>query len=159
MCQYLGISLGYELIPLILHLFLQGNIVLDNAVVYHGNGSRIVHMRMGIDIAGSSVSCPTRMSDTGGSFHILSAVGQVLQNLKSSHCLSGVDLLTVKNRHTCGIISTVFQLGQTVQNDRCCLFCSNITYNTTHSHTSFLFCFQYSLLEVKASTHFFGSLR
>ena len=78
MCQYLGICLGYELIALILHLFLQGNIILDNSVVYYGDRSRIVHMGMGVNVTGSAMSCPTGMSDTGSSLHICTAMGQIL---------------------------------------------------------------------------------
>ena len=114
MRQYLGIGLRDELIPLILHLFLQWNIVLNDSIMYYSNGTGIIHMGMGIDITGSTVGCPTSMPDTGGSLHSLASVCQVFQNLKSPDSLFGVDLLPIKNSHTRGIISTVFQFGQTV---------------------------------------------
>ena len=58
MRQYLGIGLRDELIPLILHLFLQWNIVLNDSVMYYSNGTGVIHMGMGIDITGSTRGLP-----------------------------------------------------------------------------------------------------
>ena len=133
MGQHLRIRLRHKMIPLVREHFAQLDIILNNTVMYHGNRFRLIEMRMCVCVARHAVCRPPCMPDAADSRHGLPAPGDIFQNLKASHRFGDIDLSpAVINGHTCRVIPPVFQFRQTVQNDRCRLLCSDISYNSTH---------------------------
>ena len=79
----------------------QWQIILYNTVMYNGNCSLFIIVRMGIHITWCAMSCPSCMSDTNCSGHSCSRMCQFFQYLQSSYSLGDLNLLAIKNSHTC----------------------------------------------------------
>ena len=134
MGEHFRIRFRNKLIPSALQLLFQREIILYNSVMYNGNSTLRIKMGMGIHIAGRSMSCPPGMADSKHSRHSCSVMCQFLQNLQSSHGFGDIDFLTIKNCHSRRIISTIFQLGKSVQDDRCRLIFTDVAYYSTHTY-------------------------
>ena len=90
-------------------------------------------MRMGIQLRWFTMSCPTGMADSTGSYQSLSIIGLLCKHLQTSLCLYNLHILyTITNCQSRGIITTVFQLRKSMQQNRSCLLATYISYNTTH---------------------------
>ena len=63
MSNNFGIGFRGELVAFLNQLFLERDIVLDDAVMHHDNFSRAIAMRVGIFFRGSSVSGPAGVAD------------------------------------------------------------------------------------------------
>ena len=101
------------------------------------NISIITYMRMRIVLRRFSVSCPSGMSNTAGTRNRFSTICLFSQNFQTSFRFNDFCLvLTVANRNTRGIISTIFQLRKTIQKDRRCLMASCKTNYSTHKYFS-----------------------
>ncbi len=108
MRQHFRIRLRNELVSPLRQHFAKLNIILDDTVMYHSNGFRLIKMRMCIDIAGHAMSRPTGMSDSADTRHGLSAMGQILKYFKPPYRFGNVDLTIIVDCHTRRIIPAVF---------------------------------------------------
>ena len=142
--QHLGIRLGIEMISVALQFRLQFLEVLNDAVVYthhfglhhtgSGSGTVAAHMRVCIGTAGRAMSRPTGMPDTAIAFRYASVIRHFHQILQFPRCLEyNRRLFAIPYCQACGVITTIFQFGKSLQQDRCSCLISNITNDTAHT--------------------------
>ena len=70
-----GIRFGGELVAFLNQLFLQAEIIFNNAVVYNDDLAGAVAMRMSVFFRGTSVSCPASVANAVAAFERLQADG------------------------------------------------------------------------------------
>ena len=75
--HHLGVRLGLEGDAQLLQMFLDFQIVFDDAVVDNGNTAVFADMGVGIDVVGFPVSGPTGMADAQVALQVRTAVDQV----------------------------------------------------------------------------------
>ena len=102
--------------------------------MYHYDGFIFIEMGMGIDIGRRTVGSPSGMSDPYRSRQGCSAVGELIQNFQPSHGFHHLNGRSVIDSNSRGIVSSVLQFLQAFQQNRCCLFFSDITNYSTHNH-------------------------
>ena len=101
--------------------------------------SVIAHMRMCIVFGWFAMSRPSGMTNTAGTRNAFAVICLFFQNFQTSLCLDDLSLsFPITYGNTRGIISTIFQLGKTVQKDWCCLMVSCKTYYSTHKFSPLL---------------------
>ena len=141
------VRLAVELIAVLEQLVLQLLVVLDDPVVYahneglhrSGAGPGAVAGDMGVRIRlrRVAVGSPARVADAAGALEGVAAVCLLSQIFELA---GGFDHLcqffTVSDRNARRVISSVFQLFQTVKQNRRCLVMSCKTNNSTHSKLS-----------------------
>ena len=138
------VGLGIEGVAVAQELCFQLGEILDDPVVdsdhlcLHfpraGAGAVAADMRVGVGLAGFSVCRPAGMADTAGSRKCRAVVrfdSEIAQFSGSFHNFSQFG--AVSYRKSCGIVASVFQSGQTVQQDRRSLVFSGKSNNTAHS--------------------------
>ncbi len=132
--HHLGVGLRGEGDPLGHEKGLQFGIILDNAVVDHGNPSAAAHLGVGVDVAGGPVGGPAGVAHAHGAVQGGPAVELVGQHLEPS--LGLVDgqgaRLSVEHRHPGGVVPPIFQPGQPFQQNGGGLFPSDVAYNSAH---------------------------
>ena len=112
-------------------LFLECQIVLDDAVVHDDKVTRAVRMRMCIAIRRTAVRSPARMADTHGSLrHIV--LDLVAQRRKAADTLLDANMIAVIDRNASRIIATVLEFREALEQEVRSLLVTDITYNTTH---------------------------
>ena len=135
--DHLGIRVGIEMIVMAQQLVLDILIVLNNAVVNTDNRLIVADMRMRIVLTGFSVCRPARVTDSAAALYRKAVVCFLLEDLQPALGFYNFEVPAVRtNRESCRIITTIFQLGQTIQKDRRRLFLTYISDNSTHSSTS-----------------------
>ena len=88
---------------------------------------------MAVDVAGFAVGGPAGVSDAA------EALGQALclqlaaEHFQPSLALDNVDAALQRQRNACGVIPTIFQLFQPVQQHFLRTTLSRITYDATHT--------------------------
>ena len=106
----------------------------------------VAAMGVGIILRGLAVGRPTGVADAAVACQGLAAIGLLSQNLQPSLCFHYFDgSVAVPHRHSGGIITSVLQLGQSVQQNRRCLMISHKSYNTTHTPLILLLFLQFML--------------
>ena len=133
MSDDLSICLRDKVVSLFFQFFLQFQIIFNNSVVNNNDTFICIKMWMRIDIGRSPMSGPARMPDSKGSGKFLSPMADLIQHLQASLSFQHVDFLSVIDRNPGRVISPVFQLFQTIQENRCCLQLSNISNYSTHN--------------------------
>ena len=92
-------------------------------------------MRMRVDIIGLTVSGPTRMRYTHAAAHILALNG----TLQIGHLALGLVYdqvaVVIYKRHTCAVITAVFQARQPFKQYRARFTFTYVTYYSTHSYS------------------------
>ncbi len=130
MGNYFGVNLRTYDMTARDELFSELTVVLNDAVMHENDVAHTIAMRMRVEIAGWSVSSPTRMpyrlTSMGQGFHQWTEVRQ------TPLALHGRDPRGIQNRYPRRIVSPVFQPAQSVKYDARCLFSSYVTYNAAH---------------------------
>ena len=137
--RHFRIGIGIEAISLSLQLLSQLLIILNDTVMNCHYISVITIMRMGIVLRWFPVGSPsgvTNPAGTGNSFPVVCLLYQNSETAFGFYDLNGI--LPITDRHSGRIISAILQLGQTVQQNRRCLFTSCISNNSTHIITPFI---------------------
>ena len=106
----------------------------------------VAAMGVGVILRGLAVGRPTGVADAAVACQRLTAIGLLSQNLQPSLCFHYFDgSVAGPHRHSGGIITSVLQLGQSVQQNRRCLMISHKSYNTTHTPLILLLFLQFML--------------
>ncbi len=145
----LGIGLAAEDEAFGLELLLEGDVVLDDAVMNDGNGSVAAEMRVGVSVGGAAVGGPARVANavtTGGRL-----IGQQRGQLGNSACpLAEVQFRASQRGHAGAVVAAVFQAFQALQQNWLRLTAADVTNDSTHacispglsvSRVSDTFCF------------------
>ncbi len=131
-----GVGLGGELVAFLDQLLLQGEIVLDDAVVHDDNFAGAVAVGMRVFFGGTSVSGPARMSNAVGAVERLQADGffQVAQLALGAAQLQPVPV--AGDRDAGGIVAAILQPPQPLNNDGDDTLLTDVADNAAHGKTS-----------------------
>ena len=132
--HHLGVRLGQETDPLGLKPLTQGQIIFDDAIVHHGDTTGLAHMGVRVQVRGLTVGGPAGVPQTDAAVDGCAVVHQIAQRLQAA--LGLVDLKTVLlpvDRNTCGVIATVLQPGQTLQQNGGRFLMTHKTDDSTHN--------------------------
>ena len=140
--DHLAVGLGAEVhVVLACQPFLKFHKVFDNAVMHDRHGAALVRVRMRVDIGGRAMRCPTGMSDAGIAFEADASAALVVQKLLQipdfSYFFADFDAAVAHQRDARGVIASVFQSLQTIQNHVLRVAFTHISYNSTHNIYSF----------------------
>ena len=135
MRDHLGIGLGAELIAGALELATQFEVVLDDAVVDDGEAVA-GEMRMGVALARHPVRRPAGMRQT----HVACDRGVGERLLEHAHLARGAQppqlVALVDDRDARGVIATVFQPLQAIEQHRHDVAIGDTADNAAHSPSS-----------------------
>ncbi len=113
----LGVRLGEELCALGQQLLAQLGVVLDDAVVDHGQAALVRHVRVRVDVGGPAVGGPAGVADAheaGGHGALLELLGEVGE---LARLLAVVQLAAVHHGDAGGVVSAVFESTQPLHQD------------------------------------------
>ena len=131
-----GIGLGDELVALFFKLAFQLDVIFDDSVVYDDDISRAVAVRMRVFFGWAAVRGPSRMPDAVGAvyrgladyfFQIVQFAGgapDVHFSVRSDYGDAG------------GVIPSIFEAPQPIQNQRDNFLGSDVSDDSTHSFNS-----------------------
>ncbi len=130
------VCFGQELVAFLAQLFLEGEVVLDDAVVDDHHPAGAVAMRVGVLFRRAAMGCPAGVADAIGAVDGIEADGffQVAQFAFGAANLQ--PLAVARHRDSGRIVAAVLQLLQPVQNDRNHPLLTYITNNSAHLLTS-----------------------
>ena len=134
----LGIRLALKAVAPGDQLLAQTHIVLDDAVVHHGEAAVVAQMGMGVGIRGSAVGGPAGMADAGDAGHGASVVRFLAKAGDPARDLAQMDLRAVHHSDPRGVITPVFELFQSVQQDRRRFLGPGKSDDSTHNDSPFL---------------------
>ena len=131
MNEHFAIGLATELNSLLQKELTQHLVVFDHPVMYQCKTSRIIDVRVSILFAGSTVCCPTRVSnaDLGLDWRCRQFF---LQGLNTPHGSSKIYPTCTNDRNSRRVISPVLESLQALEEERCALLETNVTNNSTH---------------------------
>ena len=117
-----------------LELPLDGEVVLDNAVVDDCNFFTAIPVRVCVDIIRLAVSCPARVADAEpGTKPVLPDMLDQIRHLAGF--LNDGQPLLVDKRHAGRIITAIFQPPETLENYRKRVLLANIADYSAHGKT------------------------
>ena len=129
----LCIRIGIEVISLVLQLFPEFLVILDNSIVDTNYIPIIAAVRMRVQLTRFPVSCPTGMPDSTCSVHCHSVIRLFRKNAQAAFRLYDLHiLLAVPDRDSSRVISTVFQFCKSVKQHRSRLSMSCKSNDSTH---------------------------
>ena len=132
MGHHFGVGLGLHLIALFGEHFPQFQIIFNDAVVDDGDPSIAADVGMGIHIGRLTMGGPPGVTDAAGGFHAAHLLHLVLQVLDAALGLDHLQPFGAQHRHTGGVIPTVLQLIQSLQQNGHGLFPAHISYDSAH---------------------------
>ena len=114
-------------------MFLEFQIVFDDAVVDNGNTAVFADMGVGIDVVGFPVSGPTGMADAQVALQVRTAVDQITEDLQTALGLFDLQSLGLRtHRHAGRVIAPVFHPGKAIQQNRGRRLPADETDDSTH---------------------------
>ena len=128
----LGVGLALELEALFLELFPQRGVVLDDAVMYDGKLVIVAHMGMGVHIGGFPVGGPSGMADAGRAGHGCAPLDIRVQIFNHADGFFHMDAILPQHGDAGGVVSSIFQFLQSIQQDGGCALAAGEADNTTH---------------------------
>src|SRR5271166_220909 len=132
MCDDFGISLGREGVAFLDQLFLQTEIVFDNAVMHHHDLAGAVAMRMRVFFRGAAVGRPAGVADAIGPVEWFEADG-LFEIAQLSLCPPELQLVPVPgNGNASRIIAAIFEPSQALYDDWDNFLLPDIANNAAH---------------------------
>src|SRR5580704_402405 len=133
MRYHFRVCLGDELVAFALELFLQLEIVFDDAVVDYDNLAGAIAVGVCVFFSGAAVSGPARVANAVGALD-----GRFLDDFFKVAEFSGsaTDFqfsVLGDDRDARGIVSAILEFSQTLDDDRHYLFRSDVTDNSAHA--------------------------
>jgi hypothetical protein len=131
MRQHLGVGLRMELVTLLLELCTEGGIVLNDTIMYKGQLTGAVEMRVGILPGDFAMSRPAGVTDAGSSSDRILPDG-FTEIINTTHLLTDRDNTLIEGSNSGRIVASVLQAAKSLQKDRDRLSTTDIAYNSTH---------------------------
>ena len=123
--------------PLLDELFLEREIVLDDAVVHDDEVAGAVRVRMCVHIRRTPVRRPARMADADRALrHVVFDL--LPQRRETAHALLHADILAVIDGDARRVIAAVLELREPLEQELRRLALSDIAHDSTHKDTSSL---------------------
>ena len=134
--HHFRIRLGIEFYTLFHQLGAQFGLIFDDAVVHHSDLAAVGNVGVAVCIRRRTMGRPTGMSNAHTTGYGLPVIGLVTKYLQSTLCLGHLHFFCTVNTNTCGVISPVFQLRQSLQQNGSGLAVTCISDYSTHRITS-----------------------
>ena len=131
LCDNFGIGLRAEYHAVCLQFFLERDIILNDAVVHHGDAVAHARMRVRVDVVRCAVCCPAGVSDAERAGYAARSVYLFAQDSQTTLRLDGANLVR-EYSDACRVITAVLQFFQTFQQEGCRLLMAGIAYDSTH---------------------------
>ena len=143
----LCIRIRIEVISLVLQLFPEFLVILNNSIVDTNYIPVIAAVRMRVQLTRFPVSCPTGMPDSTCSVHCSSIIRLFRKNAQATFRLYDLHLFfAVTHCKSRRIIPAILQLCESIQQHRCRLSMSSKSNNSTHIYSSIIFINSVSFL-------------
>ena len=140
--QHLGhhfrVRLRDELHPPADEVVLQVQVVLDNAVVHHGELAPVADLGVGVDVRRRAVGGPPGVADAHHAGQGLAPFQNAVQDAQPPLGLHHVKPRVVVHSHPSGVIPPVFQLLQAREQNGGSFLPTDITNDAAHTNLSFL---------------------
>ena len=131
--HHLGVRLRGEGHPLALEKVLQLGVVLNDAVVDHGDPAAAADLGVGVDVRRGPVGGPAGVAHSHLAGHRPPAVQHFVQDGQPPLCLvDGESGGGIIHRHAGGVVAPVLQLAQALQQKGGRLLVSNVSNDTAH---------------------------
>jgi hypothetical protein len=128
----LGIGLSFENVPFILQLFLQGQVIFDNAVVDDDDVAGAVAVGVGVFFGWAAVGRPTGVSDAVAAVYRVN-LEDIFEIPQFSGGAADAERLVIAiDGDTGGVVTAVFEPFETIQNDRNSPLGAYVAYDSTH---------------------------
>ena len=131
-CHNLGVGLAAEIESVGNKAGLKLGVIFDNAVVDNGKSAVFRKMRMRVFIRGLSVGGPAGVTDADGGGDVLSAVYLFAQGGQSALCFVYFDGSVFDAGDACRIVTSVFKLCKSVEQNGGYPLLSDISYYSAH---------------------------
>src|SRR5450759_3842261 len=131
MRDYLGVGLGHEDVSSPDQIISEYLVVLDDTVVDNSNRALAVQVWMSIPVLNPAVGGPSRVSYSGGG-RILVPLDGLFESLELAPFLDDDRLPLLENGHARGVVPSILELAQTLNDDRDCLTRPNVPDDSTH---------------------------
>ena len=131
--KHLGVGLGAELASLVLQLLLQQSIILDHAVVDHGQFAGGVEVGMGVRLGRLAVGGPAGVADAERAVERMLAQ-RAFQLLDAPDPLDYLQALAVEDGDAAGIVSAVFEPAQALKEKGLGFLVPQISDDSTHAN-------------------------
>ena len=129
--QYLGIGIAGEFVSFVREFLLELSVVLDDAIVDHGQFAAGRYMGMGVAVAGFAVGGPAGMPDAAMGVQVFPENG-LLQFRNPSFLLIYFEVVAVEQSHPCTIVTPVFEPFQAGDHDGISFFGASVSYDSAH---------------------------
>ena len=126
-----GVGFRDEFMAELLQLFLEVQVVLDDAVVDDDDLARAVQVRVGIFFRGPSVRRPARVPHAIKALERL-RVDRLLEVHELARAPAAFDLPVSDDRHACRIVAAIFEAAESVNQDGNDFFRAEITDDSAH---------------------------
>ena len=141
--QHLGhhfrVGVGDELHAPADEMVFQVQVILDDAVVHHGEQATVADLGMGIDVGRGPMGGPPGVTDAHSAGQLFAALEDAVQHAQTPLGLYHVDAGVVVHCHARRVIAPVLQFLQAVEQNGRRLLLADISYNAAHDNQSFLF--------------------
>src|SRR4029077_6918877 len=128
-----GIGLRGELMTFFDELFLQAEVILDDAIVYDDDLAGAVAMRMSVFFRGAPVSSPSGVANAIAAVERFEA-DDLFQVAQLAFGAANLQLVPIAgNGDSSRIVSAVFETSQAFDNDRNYFFLADISDDATHA--------------------------
>jgi len=135
-----SVGFGGELVAFFDQLFLEAEIVFDDAIVHHHDLPGAVAMRVRVFFGGTPVRGPTGMADAVSALERLDANG-LFQVAQLAFRAPHLQLVAVaRDCDSSRVIAAVFQPPQAINNDGNHFLLADITNNSTHGNSRNSLC-------------------
>jgi hypothetical protein len=133
MSKHLGVGLRAELMPLLLHLSAERGVVLNDPVVHKSKLAGAVEMRVGILSGDLPMGSPAGMADAGVTAE-WTLVNDASEIIDATDFLAGGDEPLLESGYPGGVIASVLQTTQTLQENGHCFSLTDISNDSTHKN-------------------------
>jgi hypothetical protein len=130
--QDFRVGFGLELVSGLDETGFKAVIILDDAVMHHGDPAALVEMGMGVFVRGRAVGCPAGVADAQEAGERLEQelVGQAIVDFALP--FDPMELPVLEHGDAGAIIASVFQTAQSLQDDGSRRLFADVTDNATH---------------------------
>ena len=112
------------------------HVVFHNTIVNHRDPPAVGKVGVCVCIGRFPVRGPACVANAANAVQFCTVLRAFFEFRKAALGLDHVDAFVRRHRKACGVIAAVFELGQSIEQDRRRLPRSGVTYDSTHVFTS-----------------------
>ena len=131
-----GIGFGCKFVPFFSQLSLQGQVILDDAVMRDNDTSLAIAVRMRVFFGRTPVGRPTRMAETELPRDRL-LCEQLFEIFQLARAAADLQLLVLNDSDTGGVVTPVLEGSQAAHDDRDRITRPDVAENSTHAQSEY----------------------